>query len=100
MQHPKKRKHFFIAAMLLIVCFFLVAAVALAQSTTSGKTMQGVEQRKSQIQGMCPPAQSSGKSLCSVGTDCPANPGQTLCQPDVDCSQATPVKPEKGKTQK
>jgi hypothetical protein len=98
MPHPHKRKHFLIAAILLLVFFCLATAVALAQPVTSGKTQKGVEQGKRL--GICPPAQSPCKSLCSVATDCPAKPGPTLCQPDFDCPSAAAAKPEKGEKKK
>jgi hypothetical protein len=96
MQHPNKKIRFIGAAILLLVCF-MMAAVAPAQSTTTGKTVKCPEQIDTQKKALCPPAKSSGKSLCSVGSDCPVGPAPAICQPEYDCPSSVKAKPDKGK---
>jgi len=99
MRHAKKKTRLLIPAILLTLCLTLAAAMAMAQGGTPEKTKKGGERCPTQGQQLCPPAQTSGKTLCTVGTDCPTakNPCQTVCQPTVDCPSGTPAKPEEKK---
>jgi hypothetical protein len=96
MQHPNNKNRFIGAAMLLLVCF-MMAAVALAQSTATGKTVKCPEPIDTQKSAVCPPAKSSGKSLCSAGRDCPAGLAPAICTPEYDCPSGVKAKPDKGK---
>jgi hypothetical protein len=91
MRYPKKKTRLLVTV-ILVVCFSLVAALAMAQGSTPEKPKKAGERGQ-----MCPPAQASGKGLCTVGGDCPTakSPCQAVCQPSSDCPAAKPA--ESGK---